>query len=92
MSAQSLNIMLSDLFRSEEALARYTHDPDAVSAQYGLSDEERDKLKAQDMGWLYVRGVHPYILAQYAFTIHLDLGQYVQQVRQATGYKGPAAH
>ena len=50
------------------------------------------KLKAQDMGWLYVRGVHPYILAQYAFTIHLDLGQYVQQVQQATGYKGPAAH
>ncbi len=92
MSAQSLNIMLSDLFRSEEALTRYNHDPDAVSAEYGLNDEERDKLKAQDMGWLYVRGVHPYILAQYAFTIHLDLGQYVQQVQQATGYKSPAAH
>ena len=91
MSAQSLNIMLSDLFRSEEALARYNQDPDAVSARYGLSDEERDKLKAADMGWLYVRGVHPYILAQYALTIHLDLGQYMQQVRQATGYTAPAA-
>lgn len=91
MSAQSLNIMLSDLFRSEEALARYKQDPDAVSAQYGLSDEEREKLKAKDMGWLYVWGVHPYILAQYAFTIHLDLGQYMRQVQQATGYKGPAA-
>jgi hypothetical protein len=91
MSAQTLNIMLSDLFRSEEALARYNQDSDAVCAQYGLSDEEREKLKAKDMGWLYVQGVHPYILAQYAFTIHLDLGQYVQQVQQATGYKGPAA-
>ncbi len=58
MSAQSLAIMLSDLFRSEEASARYTQDPDAVSAQYGLSDEEREKLKAKDIGGLYVRGVH----------------------------------
>ena len=92
MSAQTLNIMLSDLFRSEEALAQFNQDPDTVSAKYGLSDEERDKLKAKDMGWLYVRGVHPYILAQYAFTLHLDLGQYLQQVQQATGYQGPASH
>lgn len=92
MSAHTLNIMLSDLFRSEEALGHYQHDPDAVSAQYGLSDEEREKLKAKDMGWLYVQGVHPYILAQYAFSLHLDIGQYLQQVQQATGYKSPAAH
>jgi hypothetical protein len=92
MSAQTLNIMLSDLFRSEEALGQYQQDPDTVSAKYGLSDEERDKLKAKDMGWLYVQGVHPYILAQYAFSLHLDIGQYLQQVQQATGYKAPAAH
>jgi hypothetical protein len=92
MSAQTLNIMLSDLFRSEEALAQYDQDPDTVSAKYGLSDEERDKLKAKDMGWLYVQGVHPYILAQFAFSLHLDIGQYLQQVQEATGYKAPAAH
>ena len=92
MSAQTLNIMLSDLFRSEEALGQFQQDPDTVSAKYGLSDEERDKLKAKDMGWLYVQGVHPYILAQFAFSLQLDMGQYLQQVQQATGYKAPAAH
>jgi hypothetical protein len=92
MSAQTLNIMLSDLFRSEEALGQFQQDPDTVSAKYGLSDEERDKLKAKDMGWLYVQGVHPYILAQFAFSLQLDMGQYLQQVQQATDYKGPAAH
>ncbi len=92
MSAQTLNIMLSDLFRSEEALGQFQQDPDTVSAKYGLSDEERDKLKAKDMGWLYVQGVHPYILAQFAFSLQLDMGQYLQQVQQATDYKGPATH
>ncbi len=92
MSAQTLNIMLSDLFRSEEALGQFQQDPDTVSTKYGLSDEERDKLKAKDMGWLYVQGVHPYILAQFAFSLQLDMGQYLQQVQQATDYKGPAAH
>ena len=81
MSAQTLNIMLSDLFRSEEALGQFQQEPDTVSAKYGLSDEERDKLKSNDMGWLYVHGVHPYILAQFAFSVQLDLSKYLQQVQ-----------
>ena len=44
MSAQTLNIMLSDLFRSEEALGQFQQDPDTVSAKYGLSDEEPSPL------------------------------------------------
>jgi hypothetical protein len=39
MSAQALNIMLADLFRSEEALARYQQDPDTVARQYNLTQE-----------------------------------------------------
>jgi len=42
MSAQALNIMLVDLFRSEEALTRYQQDPDTVTAQYDLTGEERE--------------------------------------------------
>ena len=88
MSAQTLNIMLVDLFRSEEGLARYQQDPDAVAAQYGLAAEERERLKAKDMGWLYVHGVHPYILVQFAFAVQYDLGQYLQQLQTATGQSG----
>ena len=86
MSANALNIMLVDLFRSEEALTRYERDPDAVAAQYGLSTEEREHLKAKDMGWLYTQGgVHPYILVQFAFAVRYDLGQYIGQLQAATG-------
>jgi hypothetical protein len=91
MSAQALNILLVDLFRSEDALARYQQGPDVVTARYDLTAEERERLKAQDMGWLYVRGVHPYILAQFALAIRYDLGQYIKQVQEATG-QGGAVH
>jgi hypothetical protein len=85
MSAQALNIMLVDLFRSEEALTRYQQDPDAVATDYGLTAEEQERLKAKDMGWLYKEGVHPYILVQFAFAIRYDLGQYLTQLQAATG-------
>jgi len=86
MSAQVLNIMLVDLFRSEEALTRYQNDPDAVAAQYGLTQEEQERLKAKDMGWLYTKGgVHPYILVQYSFAIRHELPQYLAQLQAATG-------
>jgi hypothetical protein len=92
MSAQALNIMLVDLFRSEEALAKYQQDPDAIAAKYGLTDEEQEHLKAKDMGWLYAKGgVHPYILVQFAFAIRHPLPQYLAQVQTATGQPG-AAH
>jgi len=91
MSANALNIMLVDLFRSEEALTRFEQNPDTVATQYGLSDEECEHLKAKDMGWLYTQGgVHPYILVQFAFAIRYDLGQYIGQLQAATGQSGQA--
>jgi hypothetical protein len=88
MSTQALQSTLVELLRSDTALAQYQHDPDALAARYGLTDEERERLKAKDMGWLYVHGVHPYILAQFALSIRYDMGEYARQVREATGYSG----
>jgi hypothetical protein len=89
MSAQALNIMLVDIFRSEEKLTLYQQDPDAVTASYDLTAEERKRLKEKDMGWLYTQGgVHPYILLQFAFAVRHDLGQYLQQLQAATGRSG----
>lgn len=89
MSAQALNIMLVDLFRSEEALAKYQQDPDSVAAKYGLTTEEQERLKAKDMGWLYTQGgVHPYILVQFSFAIRYELPQYLAQLQAATGQAG----
>jgi aromatic-ring opening dioxygenase LigAB LigA subunit len=89
MSAQALNIMLVDLFRSDEKLAQYQQNPDSVTVNYDLTAEECERLKAKDMGWLYTHGAHPYILVQYAFAIKHDLGQYLQSLQAATGKGGP---
>jgi hypothetical protein len=42
------------------------------------------------VGWLYLQGVHPYILAQFALSIRYDMGAYAKQVREATGYADAA--
>jgi hypothetical protein len=90
MSLQALQNTLLELLRSEEALAQYQHAPEALAARHGLSDEERQRLTAKDMGWLYVQGVHPYILAQFALSIRYDMAAYARQVRAATGHSDPA--
>ncbi|HEY7496003.1 MAG TPA: hypothetical protein VIH59_33495 [Candidatus Tectomicrobia bacterium] len=90
MSIQVVQNLLVELLRSEAALAEYQHDPDALATRHGLTHEERQRLKARDMGWLYVQGVHPYILAQFALSIRYDMGAYARQVREATGYRDAA--
>ena len=90
MSTEALQNTLLEVLRSEEALAQYQQDPEALSARHGLSAEELQRLKARDMGWLYVQGVHPYILAQFALSIRYDMGLYARQVREATGYRDAA--
>ena len=90
MSTQTLQSLLVELLRSEETLMQYQQDPDALSARHGLTDAERERLKAKDMGWLYVQGVHPYILAQFALSIRYDMGAYARQIREATGYRDTA--
>jgi Aromatic-ring-opening dioxygenase LigAB, LigA subunit len=90
MSTEALQNILLEVLRSEEALAQCQQDPEALSAHHGLSAEELQRLKARDMGWLYVQGVHPYILAQFALSIRYDMGLYARQVREATGYRDAA--
>jgi len=88
MKAQALNVMLGDLNRSAEALSRYQQDPDTLAAIYGVTAEERERLKAKDMGWLYTHGVHPYILVQFSFAIGYDFRQYLKDLQEATERSG----
>ena len=85
MSTQSVNIMLVDLFRSEAELAQYQKEPEVILANYKVTDEERQRLKDKDLGWLYTHGIHPYILVQFALALGIEIPQYVQQVKEATG-------
>ncbi len=50
MRTEVSNTQLVELMRSEEALTQY-QDPEALAARRDLTDEERERLKAKDMGW-----------------------------------------
>ena len=84
MSAQTLNITLVDLCRSEADVTLYHKDPETALAGYNMTDEERERVVAKDMGWLYTYGIHPYILVQFALAVGVEIPQYVQQLQEAT--------
>ncbi len=84
MSARNLNLTLVDLCRSEADIEQYHKDPEAALASYNVTDEERERLVAKDMGWLYTYGIHPYILVQFALAVGVEIPHYVQQLKEAT--------
>jgi hypothetical protein len=91
MRRQVLNTLLVELMRSDEVLRQYQHDPAALAARHGLTGEERDRIVAKDMGWLYLQGVEPYILTQFALSIRYDMGTFARQVKDAAGHAGAAS-
>lgn len=87
MRAQQLNIMLVDMLQSPETMAHYRDDPEAVAELYGVTSEELEHLKAEDMGWLYVHGAHPYALVQFSFVIKHDFREYIRKLQEATAQR-----
>jgi hypothetical protein len=85
MRRQVLNTLLVELMRSDEVLTQYLQDPAALAARHGLTGEERDRLVARDMGWLYLQGVEPYILTQFALSIRYDMAMFTTQIKAAAG-------
>lgn len=47
-------------------LERLSADFDAVAAEAGLTDREREAVRRGDLRALYIAGVHPFLLSAYA--------------------------
>jgi hypothetical protein len=71
-SAYRLNRCLFALKSDREFLARYLADPDAASAEMGLTADETRDLVAHDRDALVARGAHPYLVFMAALRLRME--------------------
>src|SRR4051812_14820675 len=64
------NKMVFDVRRDMALIARWKADLDGLMAQYGLSEEEKDAFRRQDLKKMADLGVHPYFLTQITRLFH----------------------
>jgi hypothetical protein len=64
------NKMVFDTRRDMQLVERFRTDLEGLMAAYGLSDEERDAFRAQDLKRMLALGIHPYFLTQITRLFH----------------------
>ncbi|MGE0484445.1 MAG: aromatic ring-opening dioxygenase subunit LigA [Gammaproteobacteria bacterium] len=89
MSLYQLQKFLYTLNRDERAQARYRDDVDDLIAEYNLTDEEAQALRAGDIGLLYVLGVNGQILMHFAAFLGIAWFDYLDLMRQGIEKHGP---
>ena len=73
-SAYALNRWLFRLKAEAGARERYAADPDGAMREAGLSDTERDVLRAGDRDGLVRLGAHPYLVFMAELRLRMDRG------------------
>ena len=89
MSLYQLSKMLFNLNRDDALKTRFKADPEAVVADYDLTDEERGALLTPDVGLLYVLGVNGQILMHFAALCGIEWSDYLQRMRDGVKQHGP---
>ncbi|OGA52086.1 MAG: hypothetical protein A3G25_21550 [Betaproteobacteria bacterium RIFCSPLOWO2_12_FULL_63_13] len=64
------NRMVFDVRRDMALVRRWKEDLEGLMAEYGLSEEERDAFRREDLKKLADLGVHPYFLTQITRLYH----------------------
>lgn len=83
MSLYSVQKVLFCLNNDAAARKRFAQEPDALLAEYALTDEERRALAAADVGRLHLMGVHPLLLAPFAGRSGLKWPDYLAELQRA---------
>lgn len=83
MSLYYVQKLLYELNRDDAVRRRYLDDPESVLAQYKLTDEELEILRANDIGKLYIHGVNGQLLMHYAALCGYAWPEYIQAMRDA---------
>ena len=64
------NKMVFDVRRDMALVRRWKDDLEGLMAEYGLSEEERDAFRREDLKKMADLGVHPYFLTQITRLFH----------------------
>lgn len=89
MSLYQLSKLLYVLNRDDAAKARFKHDPEGLTHDFALSDEERRAILDHDLGLLYVLGVNGQILMHFAALCGTAWPDYLQAMRDGVAKHGP---
>ena len=80
---------LYQLNRDPAVQRRFREDLEALLAEYDLTEEERNAIRARDVGLLYVFGVNGQILMHYAALLGLEWNDYLEAMREGVRRHGP---
>ena len=76
MSSYFAGKFFFDLVRKGDLIEQFNSAPEAVLANYRLTDEERTAILNRDFGFFYREGVHPLLLAMSTMPLRIPPGQY----------------
>ncbi|WP_427452871.1 aromatic ring-opening dioxygenase subunit LigA [Litorimonas sp. WD9-15] len=82
MSLYQVQKLLYQLNRDPATQARFKTDVDGLLSDYKLTDDEKNWLRAGDVGELYIHGVNGQILMHYAAFIGQEWDEYIQAMKE----------
>jgi hypothetical protein len=88
MTLYKLQKLFYELNRDPRVQEAFTADPDALLSSYGLSDEELEAVRNDDIGKLYILGVNGQILMHFAAWRGLSWDEYIQAMKDALAEHG----
>jgi hypothetical protein len=81
MSSYTLNKMLREVNRNSHIREQFFKSPDAVAAEFELTEEERDAFLRKDVGALYRLGAHGLILRPFTLLQGMPEPEYLSAIR-----------
>ena len=89
MSLYCLQKLLYNLNRDPRVKARFDADLEGLLGEYELDAEEREALRAHDIGKLYVLGVNGQLLMHLSSQIKQPWADYIAAMREGVAKYGP---
>ena len=89
MSLYHLQKFLYHLNRDPRVQQRHANDLDALLDEYELTDEEREAIRAGDIGKIYVLGANGQLLMHFAALLGMPWADYIEAMREGVRRYGP---
>ncbi|TFY91187.1 subunit of meta cleavage enzyme [Pseudomonas kairouanensis] len=83
--AYRMNRVLFDVHHKPDHLKRYLQSPDLYMADINLGVEQRDAIRDNDIGAMYLAGVNPYLLRAHCLGLHIPEHEFLASLRKIKG-------
>jgi aromatic-ring opening dioxygenase LigAB LigA subunit len=89
MSLYGVQKLIFELNRDPAVRKRYEENFEGLLADFELTEEERQAIRAPDIGLLYVMGVNGQLLMHYSALIGQQWDEYIASMRAGVDKHGP---